>query len=423
MRSRARLAVVVVGLTAALACVPATASGSWLVRGAGFGHGVGMSAYGAYGYGKHGAGYREIIDHYFRHLRIKRTDSASRVRVLLDSTSGSARFSGADRACGRRLKPGRTYVAARAGSSVSLLSADGSTLERCGSHLRASGRRPLEAGGLGAYRGALDFLARDGSLLVVNAVAVDDYARGSVPAEVPAEWPRETLKAFAVACRSIALSTDVGGRAFDVYPDTRTQVYKGTRAEASRTDRAVARDPRRGRDLPRRGRADDLLLRLGRAHRVAFPRRAPGPVSGERQGPLRRPLPPASMEAAVQRRGARLAAGLLRRRARAPDRGHQARRLAANRDGDPGRQRRQIADRRRLARRRPRPLRPLGLLPPHGLTGAARSSRPGGPTSTSAPRGACSAGWMTHSPVGASTGADAGKAARSALAISRARAA
>ena len=103
-----------------------------------------MSAYGAYGYGKHGAGYREIIDHYFRHLRIKRTDSASRVRVLLDSTSGSARFSGADRACGRRLKPGRTYVAARAGSSVSLLSADGSTLERCGSHLRASGRRPLE---------------------------------------------------------------------------------------------------------------------------------------------------------------------------------------------------------------------------------------------------------------------------------------
>lgn len=240
MRSRARLAVVVVGLTAALVCVPATASGSWLVRGAGFGHGVGMSAYGAYGYGKHGAGYREIIDHYFRHLRIKRTDSASRVRVLLDSTSGSARFSGADRACGRRLKPGRTYVAARAGSSVSLLSADGSTLERCGSHLRASGRRPLEAGGLGAYRGALDFLARDGSLLIVNAVAVDDYARGSVPAEVPAEWPRETLKAFAVACRSIALSTDVGGRAFDVYPDTRTQVYKGTRAEASRTDRAIA---------------------------------------------------------------------------------------------------------------------------------------------------------------------------------------
>ncbi|HVD39566.1 MAG TPA: hypothetical protein VNC16_00990, partial [Solirubrobacterales bacterium] len=84
--------------------VTAQASVSWVVHGRGFGHGVGMSAYGAYGYGKHGAGYREIIDHYFRHLRIKRTDSASRVRVLLDSTSGSARFSGADRACGRRLK-------------------------------------------------------------------------------------------------------------------------------------------------------------------------------------------------------------------------------------------------------------------------------------------------------------------------------
>src|SRR4051812_8334969 len=45
-------------LLAVLACalaIPAAASAKvWVVKGAGFGHGVGMSQYGAYGYAKHG---------------------------------------------------------------------------------------------------------------------------------------------------------------------------------------------------------------------------------------------------------------------------------------------------------------------------------------------------------------------------------
>ena len=48
-----------------------------------------------------------------------------------------------------------------------------------------------------------------------------------------------TLKAFAVAIRSIALSTDVGGNGFDLYADTRTQVYGGVGIESERTNRAV----------------------------------------------------------------------------------------------------------------------------------------------------------------------------------------
>src|SRR3954453_12928523 len=39
---------------------------SWVVRGHGFGHGVGMSQYGAYGYADHGKGYRFILAHYYR---------------------------------------------------------------------------------------------------------------------------------------------------------------------------------------------------------------------------------------------------------------------------------------------------------------------------------------------------------------------
>ena len=49
-----------------------------------------------------------------------------------------------------------------------------------------------------------------------------------------------TLKAFAVAVRSIALSTDVGGDAFDLYADTRTQNYGGVADESARTDAAAS---------------------------------------------------------------------------------------------------------------------------------------------------------------------------------------
>jgi hypothetical protein len=51
-----------IGLLMALILgVPSQALGSWVVDGHGFGHGVGMSQYGAYGYAKHGAGYKQIL--------------------------------------------------------------------------------------------------------------------------------------------------------------------------------------------------------------------------------------------------------------------------------------------------------------------------------------------------------------------------
>jgi stage II sporulation protein D len=95
---------------------------------------------------------------------------------------------------------------------------------------------------VGVYRGALELVPTEsaaGSLNVVNRLNVNGYARGSLPGEVPPEWPMATLKAFAVAARSIALSTDVGGNGFDLYADTRTQVYGGVKLEDARTDRAV----------------------------------------------------------------------------------------------------------------------------------------------------------------------------------------
>ncbi len=221
---------------------PARASVTWIVRGGGFGHGVGMSAYGAYGYGKHGFGYRQILHHYFTGIRIAALQRASLVRVLLTVSPEDVGFTGATTACGRTLNSSRSYRAHRRGSSVRLLSNSGRLLARCGERLHADSGGIVEIVGMGAYRGSLEVVPTEsaaGSLNVINSLNVNNYVRGSVPGEVPPEWPMATLKAFAVAARSIALSTDVGGNGFELYSDTRTQIYGGVKLETERTDRAV----------------------------------------------------------------------------------------------------------------------------------------------------------------------------------------
>ena len=64
-----------------------------------------------------------------------------------------------------------------------------------------------------------------------------------------------------------ARGTHEHGATFDLYPDTRSQVYGGIAAETPSTTARGERDRRPGRALRRRARADVLLLELGRPHR------------------------------------------------------------------------------------------------------------------------------------------------------------
>ena len=84
------------------------ASVTWVVHGHGFGHGVGMSQYGAYGYAQHGKGYRFILAHYYTGTTIGTLAGPRVVRVLLGISGGDVGFSGATSACGRALDPART---------------------------------------------------------------------------------------------------------------------------------------------------------------------------------------------------------------------------------------------------------------------------------------------------------------------------
>ena len=145
MGNRARAAIVSLALAAA-AAAPASAGASvtWVVNGGGFGHGVGLSAYGAYGYGLHGYGYKQILHHYFRQIQITTLKRAPMVRVLLTISPGDVGFSHAT----RRLRPARStrersYRAHRHGSSVRLLSSSGKLLARCGAS--PARRQPRQA--------------------------------------------------------------------------------------------------------------------------------------------------------------------------------------------------------------------------------------------------------------------------------------
>ena len=225
----------------AVGAASADAASRFTIRGAGFGHGVGMSQYGAYGFAKQGAAYQQILAHYYQGTGLGAAEAGRTVRVLLASGS-SASFSGAAQAGTRKLDPARTYRVTRAGAGqVDLRAPSGRRIGTFTAPLQVAGADgTLRLAGRGTYRGILELRPTAFGIDAINAVALDDYVKGVVSAESPASWPIEALKAQAVAARTYAIATSKGGAGFEHYADTRSQVYRGVAAETPTTDRAVA---------------------------------------------------------------------------------------------------------------------------------------------------------------------------------------
>ncbi|HWX97919.1 MAG TPA: SpoIID/LytB domain-containing protein [Solirubrobacteraceae bacterium] len=74
----------------------------------------------------------------------------------------------------------------------------------------------------------------------VRKIPLERYVRGVVAAEMPSGWPLPALEAQAIASRTYALTAHAGGSRFDVYSDTRSQVYLGVAAETAATNAAVS---------------------------------------------------------------------------------------------------------------------------------------------------------------------------------------
>src|SRR3954471_7931926 len=179
MRRTALAATVVCAL---LASAPgACAASTFTVRGAGFGHGVGMSQYGALGYAQHGAGYAEILGHYYSGTALGTAPVGRQVRVLLQSPQRSVSFSGASQAGTKTLDPARTYRAVRHGlSQIELRSSAGKHVATFTAPLQVAGPegtvtlagRALNGRSGVAYRGILELHPTAFGLSAINQLGL-----------------------------------------------------------------------------------------------------------------------------------------------------------------------------------------------------------------------------------------------------------
>ena len=261
-------------------------NGVFSIRGHGWGHGHGMSQWGANAAAAAGVKEPQITSTYYPGTQRARDTSNPVVKVLLTADGGSdvivraesrlaityTRQSGTTN---NRLLPSRPKGCAASWWRVRATGSDLAIDALCGQRWRVwrsakgvNGNLPVvftPADGLvdvprrlssgferKGYRGAIEVHRNGSSTRAVNAVRMEDYLRAVVPNEMPSSWPQEALRAQAVAARSYAMreAADRGG-IFDVYDTTASQVYPGARLydgswrvtrryEASSADAAIS---------------------------------------------------------------------------------------------------------------------------------------------------------------------------------------
>src|SRR5690349_18207939 len=216
---------------------PAGSGPLFLFSGHGWGHGVGMSQYGAYGYALHGWSYQQILSHYYPGTTLAPATVTS-MRVLLANAKRKLTIS-SEGAYTVRDGTGRSYPlpagALTFGPDLTLpVSSQPLTPPLLFSARAAS---PLTL--VRPYRGKIEVDVVDGKLRAINVVPLEQYLYGVVPSEMPSNWSTEALKAQAVAARSYALATKKIGAPFDAYSDTRSQMYLGVSNESTASTAAV----------------------------------------------------------------------------------------------------------------------------------------------------------------------------------------
>jgi stage II sporulation protein D len=95
------------------------------------------------------------------------------------------------------------------------------------------------------YRGRFVLTLKSTSVTVVNWVGLDDYLKGVVPMEMPASWPAEALKAQIIVARSWTVRhfRSTATYLYDVYDDSRSQVYRGVKGENAAVSALIAAQP------------------------------------------------------------------------------------------------------------------------------------------------------------------------------------
>jgi stage II sporulation protein D len=231
--------------------------------GRGYGHGVGMSQYGARGRALAGQLAPAILAHYYAGTTAGIRDPATIVRVLvlngfaataarpatIVGLGGTWTIDGIAKTFPASAKLTLAPTAAGATTWTLKVTSSAGVLLHSATVATAVIVRPASTASLlqlvskastsNIFRGDLRVrLTTTASF--INRVAVDVYLRGVVPLEMPASWPTEALKAQAIAARSYALyRIHPTTGTFDLYDDTRSQVYRGQKGENALTDAAI----------------------------------------------------------------------------------------------------------------------------------------------------------------------------------------
>jgi SpoIID/LytB domain protein len=260
-RLTAALAAVVTAFTGLVLAPPAgaadvldiPASGSWTVAGRGWGHGIGMSQWGAQGAALQGVSTAAILDFYYpgtTDFDIGQ-DYPLRVRLLslagasarIAPSSGSLVLTDLSTGAATTLAAGGQVVVTRSGGLFQA-TVGGAAVQIAGSSafagpMQVSGAQAsevwaLDSSGAGRlYAGSVRLNATGTAALeVVNHVPMEQYLRGVVPQEVSSSWDPAALRAQAIAARSYALAVRSTTGTADLCDTTACQVYGGL---ASRT--------------------------------------------------------------------------------------------------------------------------------------------------------------------------------------------
>ena len=239
------------------------------IYGKGWGHGVGLSQWGAQGWAQGATGVRltgeQIVAKYFPGARLSTQPITQPFRVLLSAPSTGcvgntiANVARMESAGGMRLvnnaDPTIVYAETEPNQPLRFWNDRGTLVVRDEWSRRVVFADAdtlmlvpkqfwdpiyIDEKGLG-YRGTVRIGMREGGLQVVNFVSSDDYMKGALPGEMPSHWEFEALRAQAIAARTYAAwrQSTAGERTWDVRDDTADQCYGGHGFEAARTSAAV----------------------------------------------------------------------------------------------------------------------------------------------------------------------------------------
>jgi stage II sporulation protein D len=200
-----------------------------------------MSQWGAYGYAQNGYTYDKILAHYYPGTELGPSTVKS-IRVLLANTASVTISSTGP----WKLKDGTASATTLTAGKVTLNpqltfklpdASEAQTFTGPLTFTASSASAPLVF--KKAYRGTFTVTSDGTKLTLVNTLPLEQYLYAVVPSEMPKTWLPEALKVQAVAARSYALAVRKTAGPFDVYADTRSQVYGGVTAEAPATTAAV----------------------------------------------------------------------------------------------------------------------------------------------------------------------------------------